>query len=374
MGNHSQTIKKENKPFNPETIITEEIKTIQFPNITNIYVLHKGYLLLVQNSTSLYVIDPNKKGNHFTPFKTKSKNNNTIFQLDNHLIVCKYSNKDIVLLSLKKTSLKIKHRMTNNVPIRNLYKLSNNRIASMNSKQFTIWNCTNYLQLFQYQAKKKKDGVLISLYQPEGKELLFIINKYKISVLNLVTFQIQTEIIFFEKREIFQDDDLDFLDDLNVLDHVGSAMIEEEEEEEDEDNNNRTEIIGEIDNNRLIYRDGYYIGILDARTLIFDKFDFSLLKAYALNSGIDYEIKTTIESILPITKDYLLIQISDINPEVEKDPGRNYMRIVDLKNKTLIKSKKNDFTLFGSRFHVMKRFNEDTIITADNEAIRFWKY
>ena len=50
------------------------------------------------------------------------------------------------------------------------------------------------------------------------------------------------------------------------------------------------------------------------------------------------------------------------------------MRIVDLKNKTLIKSKKNDFTLFGSRFHVMKRFNEDTIITADNEAIRFWKY
>ena len=256
--------------------------------------------------------------------------------------------------------------MTNNVPIRNLYKLSNNRIASMNSKQFTIWNCTNYLQLFQYQAKKKKDGVLISLYQPEGKELLFIINKYKISVLNLVTFQIQTEILLFEEKEIFQDDDLDDLDD------VGPAMIEEEEEEED--NNNRTEIIGEIDNNRLIYREGYYIGILDARTLIFDEYDFSLLKAYALNSGIDYEIKTTIESILPITKDYLLIQISDINPEVEKDPGRNYMRIVDLKNKTLIKSKKNDFTLFGSRFHVMKRFNEDTIITADNEAIRFWKY
>ena len=111
------------------------------------------------------------------------------------------------------------------------------------------------------------------------------------------------------------------------------------------------------------------------RTLIVEKFDFDFRNYYFFYFMYPFdENKTTeINSFFVISDDYIILQLSDmdctsgVNLCVSK-----YQRVVNLKEKSIDKSK--NYTLFGSFYNNMKRLNENTIITADNEAIRLWEY
>ena len=133
--------------------------------------------------------------------------------------------------------------------------------------------------------------------------------------------------------------------------------------------------MAQIDENRLIVLLYCEMAILDMRKLSFDKFDFDFRNNYVFNfwNPFDEKKPTEINSFFVISDDYIILQLS----EMDCTSGVNlcvskYQRVVDLKEKTIDKSK--NYTLFGSFYNNMKRLNENTIITADNEAIRLWTY
>lgn len=53
---------------------------------------------------------------------------------------------------------------------------------------FDIWNCSNYSKEYQYNFDNKAHSIhIIHLYQPKGKDILFIIRNDLILVLNLIS-------------------------------------------------------------------------------------------------------------------------------------------------------------------------------------------
>lgn len=84
MGNKNS---QKNKPFDPNTTNIKEIKSIKIKNTTNICVINKRIVIIVQNNSNLLVVDINNKKHQ--EFVTYSTDNNNIFQLNNKLIVSK---------------------------------------------------------------------------------------------------------------------------------------------------------------------------------------------------------------------------------------------------------------------------------------------